>query len=383
MGLNPRALALLGEHAPRLALKAGFFALGLFLLFKVCLPAQQQAWGLWLDSQQLARDTAFGVVVGSALIITLTGYSWASGQWLRGALGAVAALGLFTTSLLGLWNFYLYEGRTNVLAAVVDAGSNEAAARTSALDAELALRLSEVASTERSTLETIDAALAATTSAQSLTRRTLTAQRLEAVETAREERATIRADIERRRAAAPQAASASAKAEADRRPADAEIAAVFGAATLEGRQTVASLLDLKRSALFEILLLAFAPLALSGAPLPRAKRAESNDVMRDLLDALRERPAPPTPPDTPVNPPSPQPGVGGGIPEGAAPAGAGQPPGPLPQPAPDVALLDEPPQPPEPPLPPPPKPPRPPKLKALPPATAEERARLIKEIALA
>jgi hypothetical protein len=230
----------------------------------------------------LANDTATGIVFGSALVFTVSGFAWAAGQWLRALAGLVLGGAFFVSALVGVWNLYLYQDRANGSSIVAAAASATTTAKTR-VD-ELEAERADVKAREAGTVATLQAQLARTADTATVTRRTLTQQILDVQAAAAAEQTRIARELARARAQSAMTAEQAADS-VDRRPADAELAAATGL----DRRLIGSMLDLKRSGMFELMALMFATLALAAAPLPAKARVAKADGGAEKALKILER----------------------------------------------------------------------------------------------
>lgn len=290
--------------------KTLWFALALYVLFFVAGPSQVASWRLWMADDGLAWNIAWGFTIAGALAYSIVRYAaegtkpfriptplplvdfneWAGGRVLRGwrvrmahvhipnitvLAGSALVVGLFTISLLGMWNYYLHDNMQSGGASVI---ANEGAS-SNVTDAQAALAAFEA----RAARAADDRSLAARscntgyspTGCSRLAAAHTAAERTEAAERARLTDALRTARGER---------VTTAETATDPRPVDQQVAQATGLA----RGLVASLLDLARSGIVEALLILGAGLSLTAATsqigVPReAQSTETGD--KDEADA--------------------------------------------------------------------------------------------------
>jgi hypothetical protein len=283
----------------RLLFKSLWFFGALYLLFSVAGPTNVNALKLWLSDDVLAEHTGWSFTFMSFLAFAVVRYAsegtppllsvnlWVTRLVIPGIttlLGGLVIVGLLYVQLLNAWNYYLHEQRLATSSAVVAIES--AGASVDDLRAELR----QINETERRTVDSISADLARVAPEKTLTIRTLTQQRQDAIDLAAQERKRVGEAL-----AAARTANVSTRATtSDTRPVDAEMAALFRI----DRQMMASLHDLQRSGLVEILLVMGAGLALTSKPRRRKKIEDDEEPA-----AAAEPPPADTDTDTPADPP--------------------------------------------------------------------------------
>ena len=263
----------------RRMIKALWLVLSIYVLFWIAGPSQVSSWQLWMQDDRLAHDLAWGFTFASALCFAVVGYAAEGTKPIRMPipffefegnirnvkihtthlhlpnvrvfLGSIFAASLFFMSLVGMWNYYLYENLTTGGASVaaIEGTTNRVA------EAEAALESHEAATV--TALAIIDQGIRETSAGSPTGRSRLVAQRTALMTESAAETARLRAEL---REARSQTVTVRETA-ADPRPVDGVFASALGAE----RTIVSTLLDLMRSGVVEGLLILGAGLGLAGS----------------------------------------------------------------------------------------------------------------------
>lgn len=300
--------------------KFTWLVLSIYILIWVAAPLQIASWQLWMTNDDLAARVGWSFTIASALGFAIVRYAAEATDpikvpvflpTLRGwrdwrtahlhlpvptvMVGAVMVGALFAISLLGLWNLYLHEQQTTGGASVAAVSSSTS--RVSEAETALAAGMAAYQAADRQYGEEI----ARTPASYATARSRLMNERREAANDWRSERARLEAELRTARAATVE----THQTFSDPRPVDAQVA---GATGLE-RPLTASVLDLFRSAVVELLLVMGAALGLIGATsrVGVPSNEETVNVTRENQggkhdpEFVREtEPAPEEPPQPPV-----------------------------------------------------------------------------------
>lgn len=292
------------KHAPRLALKAGFLALGVYALLAVSWPTQAKSWGLWITDQSLASATALLLTLAAAGIIGVSSAASHGGRWFTGLAGLALGVGIYALTIGAAWNFYLHESVKNG-SAVLEASQRVQSASTTRI-AELQEALKEIDAREGQTIAPLDARIATLPPGPTL--RQVSASKDAALARFAEQRKPLQdelAELRRRDTQIDVRGDVVNTTPVDSRPLDVELALFLGVP----RTAVGSVLDLIRSAVVELFLILFLPLVLADRPVEKGERRRRfGEILDALLDwmaasaraAIPAPPAPPAPPKPPL-----------------------------------------------------------------------------------
>lgn len=292
------------KHAPRLALKAGFLALGVYALLAVSWPTQAKSWGLWITDQSLASATALLLTLAAAGIIGVSSAASHGGRWFTGLAGLALGVGIYALTIGAAWNFYLHESVKNG-SAVLEASQRVQTASTSRI-AELQEALKEIDAREAQTIAPLDARIATLPPGPTL--RQVSASKDAALARFAEQRKPLQdelAELRRRDTQIDVRGDVVNTTPVDSRPLDVELALFLGVP----RTAVGSVLDLIRSAVVELFLILFLPLVLADRPVEKGERRRRfGEIVDALLDwmaasARAAIPAPPAAPKPPLDAP--------------------------------------------------------------------------------
>lgn len=276
-----RHLSTWEDFARRLVKLSALVLVGLALVH-VLYPTQRAGWLLWLGAEkaELAHWTAVVLVGVTAIIIPLCRYAWDENKGLA-FMGGVFAVALVTAVLMGGWNYYAYASGKAVNTALAATGGAEAriAEATRAMEAlDAQAKVDQATFTEQLARSPANAVTA---------RSRIMREMREASEAYRAERQRLEVELKEARAANVGVQGQAA----DPRPIDVFIADAMG----HDRNTVATGLDLFRSAVFELLALLFVSLgttaAMSRMGAPVQARPEYEGLM--IEDKTREKPITP------------------------------------------------------------------------------------------
>jgi hypothetical protein len=260
----------------RRSFKLLWMALSIYILIWVAAPLQIASWQLWMTDDVLAARVGWSFTLASALGFAIVRYAadatdpikmpiflptlkgWR--DWRTAhlhlpiptvAIGAVMVGALFGISLLGLWNLYLHDQQTT--------GGASVAAITGSTDrvgeAQRALNQFEVQTA--AALAIVDQGIRETSAGSPTGRSRLVRQRTELMQGAAQTRRELQAELRTARAETV----VTHQTFSDPRPVDAQVAGATG----WGRPVTASVLDLLRSAVVEMLLVMGAALGLVGS----------------------------------------------------------------------------------------------------------------------
>lgn len=284
------------DAATRRLIKCAWFGVAVWILLAVAGPTNVRSLELWLEDQQLAHDTAWGLTWASFLAFAMVRYAYLGSKithpwpdipalsWIRFPpltviVGGALVAGLLYVQLITAWNYYLAQQmQTTGGAAIARQASSDSVA-----DAERALAEFEQRAARQ--MATVDAAIAATPEGSPTGRSRLVREQAALTASLAEERRTLQADLRSARAGNVEITQTMS----DRRPVDGELAGAFGIS----RPLMASLNDLQRSGLIELLLVMGAGLALVGATAPARKHEDATepDAGAAAEDPPHEEPA--------------------------------------------------------------------------------------------
>ncbi|WP_135210350.1 hypothetical protein [Vitreimonas flagellata] len=262
--------------------KFAWLVLSIYVLCWIAGPSQVASWRLWMADDRLATDIAWGFTFAGALGFAIVRYAAEGTSPVRVPLivpilefdeqrfkglkirsahlhlpnvtvgaGALLVAALFAISLLGMWNYYLHEQRMSGGASVVAIDG----ATSSVSEATSALQRHNLEAAQRA--EQGRAELARTPENFATARSRIITANTEQTRLDNAERARLEAALQ-----AARSANVTTHQEfTDPRPVDGEVASATGLA----RELVASLLDLLRSGVVEMLLVLGAGLGLVGA----------------------------------------------------------------------------------------------------------------------
>lgn len=276
-----------------------WLALSIYILVWVAAPLQIASWQLWMTDDNLAARVGWSFTIASALGFAIVRYAAEATEPMRVPLllpivefeekkykgwqikpahlhlptptvliGGVMVAALFAISLLGLWNLYLHEQQTTGGASVAAISSST----DRVAEAERALAEFEQRTTAQQTA--ITAAIAATPAGSPTGRSRLVRQQAEAARMAAAERRELQAELRNARAATV----TTHQNFADPRPVDGQVAGGLG----WERPVTASVLDLFRSAVVEMLLIMGGALGLIGAT---SRVGVGSGVSREKLES--------------------------------------------------------------------------------------------------
>ncbi len=267
----------------RRVFKLLWFALSIYVIFWVAIPSQVASWRLWMHDDTLAQSLGIAFTLAGALCFSMVRYAAEGSKPIRVPLplpiiefeerkykgwhirfahlhlpnitvatGSALVVGLFTISLLGMWNYYLHDNLSTGGASI--AATEGATSSVSEAEAALAAH-DEATAVARASRTRASAACDPGYSPTGCSR--LEASHTAAAAEERQERARLEAAL----AAARGTTVTVATSYADPRPVDRIVAE----ATKLPRPLVASNLDLSRSAIVEALLILGAALSLAGS----------------------------------------------------------------------------------------------------------------------
>lgn len=255
------------DEGVRRLFKVAWFAVAMWVLFEVAGPTNVNSLKLWLEDDELAAKTAWGMTWASALAFLVVREASRSLEPMRIAfpfvrwrlvlpsmtvlLGSVLVVGLLYVQLIGQWNYYLHDQMKTggVAAAALDSGSDRVG------EAERALAQFETRS--QASLAIIDRAIAETSAGSPTGRSRLVRERAQTEQAQARERQALQDELRQARAANVE----TRQDVSDVRPVDGQLAGVFGLP----RDVMASINDLQRSGLIELLLVLGAALSMVGA----------------------------------------------------------------------------------------------------------------------